>query len=72
MHRALAAGNGGEARRLAHTLKGAAGTFGGTEVVETAHELEQIARLGRLADAPAALAALETALARLHEALLAL
>jgi CheY-like chemotaxis protein len=68
---ALGRGDGPEAQRLAHTLKGAVGVFGARSAVETALRLETTARAGNLAGAEQARAALEEALARLRPTLAA-
>ena len=56
-------------RRAAHTLKGAAASFGAEETCEAAFRLEEMGRLGQTAGAGVALAELESALERLREAL---
>ena len=53
-------------RRLAHTLKGAVGNLGATGVARLALALETLGRTGELAEAAAAFAALEEALARMN------
>ncbi len=65
----LAAANGPELRRAAHTLKGSAGVFGAEQVAAAAHRLEEIGREAAFADAEDALALLEDAVARLLPAL---
>jgi signal transduction histidine kinase/two-component SAPR family response regulator len=67
--RALAAGNAGELRRAAHTLKGSAALFAAQPTVDAALELETMAREGRLQDAERALADLDRELRRLLEVL---
>jgi PAS domain S-box-containing protein len=66
---ALAAGDAETLHRGAHSIKGAVATFGAEEARAAALALEVAAREKRLADAPAALAALKEALARLCPAL---
>jgi PAS domain S-box-containing protein len=56
-------------RRLAHTLKGAAGTLGAAAAADAALRLETMARNNDLAEAPPACAVLEAALARLRPVL---
>jgi CheY-like chemotaxis protein len=68
---ALGRGDGPAVQRLAHTLKGAVGTFGARHAFEEAQRLERMARNGDLPDAGAAWTALEEALARLRPALAA-
>jgi CheY-like chemotaxis protein/HPt (histidine-containing phosphotransfer) domain-containing protein len=68
----VAANNPQAVCRAAHSLKGAAGNFGTTAVVEVLRELERMGREGDLSDAPAALAVLEQELARLRPALISL
>jgi signal transduction histidine kinase/HPt (histidine-containing phosphotransfer) domain-containing protein/ActR/RegA family two-component response regulator len=66
---ALAAGDVKGLQRAAHTLRGGSGTFAAPEAVASAARLEEIGKSGQLAGAADALAALETELARLVEAL---
>ena len=70
--RAVAAGDATKLRRAAHTLKGAAATFGAEETQDAALCLEEMGRNAQLAGAEVALAALDTALTRLRAALPAL
>ena len=56
-------------QRLAHTLKGAVGTFGAQPAFEAARRLETMGRSGDLAQAGPAFAALEESLARLEPTL---
>ena len=67
----LDAGELAEARRLAHSLKGAAAMFGAMRVRALAAELEQALDTRRVADGIALLAAVETEHAALAAALLA-
>jgi HPt (histidine-containing phosphotransfer) domain-containing protein len=53
----------------AHTLKGSAGNFAAASTFEAALALERMGRQGDVSHAPAALAQLETALAKLTPAL---
>lgn len=55
---ALSAGSAADAKRHAHTLKGAASTVGATEVAECARSIEQFAKDNKLADAQALLPSL--------------
>ena len=57
-------------REEAHGLKGAVANFGAAEAVEAALRLEMLGREGHFEGAPAALSALEQALATLHHELL--
>jgi CheY-like chemotaxis protein len=68
-HAALAAGDAPELQRVAHTVKGAVGTFGAAEAVAAALRLESLARAADLEAGPAALADLEHALERLGPSL---
>ncbi len=72
IRKAVGAGDAALLRRGAHTLKSAAGNVGATGVADIALELETMGRSGELAGAPAALARLEDALARLGPGLDAL
>ena len=63
---AVDSANGPAVQRLAHTLKGAVGTFGAHPAFEAALRLETMARAGDLAQAEPAFAALEEALSRLR------
>ncbi len=56
-------------QRLAHTLKGAVGTFGARPAFEAALRLETMARSNDLAQAEPAFVALEDALAGLRPTL---
>jgi PAS domain S-box-containing protein len=69
---AVAAGDAATVRRLAHTIKGAVGTFGAGPAVEAAARLETMAREGTLGGAEEARAALDAAVERLKPALAAL
>lgn len=66
---ALAANDGPGLRRAAHTLKGAAAVFGATMVVESAQQLELLARDGQLDAAPAAWDSLRVKSSKLELAL---
>jgi PAS domain S-box-containing protein len=66
LRQALRQGDAALVRRLAHTLKGAAGNLGAASVAGRARELEDLGRTGDLAAGAAALAALEEALGRLN------
>ena len=78
IHEHIAAADGPELRRAAHTLKGSAHVFGAAAAAEAAHRLEEIGREGfdgelsrteAFADAEEALALLEDEVARLLPAL---
>lgn len=69
MRAALVQGDAEQLRRTAHTLKGSSGNFLASNVAAAARRVEELARAGNLAEAPAALAALELLLDRLHAAL---
>jgi HPt (histidine-containing phosphotransfer) domain-containing protein len=72
LHAIRSAIAGGEAfplMRAAHTLKGSVGNFCAPAVSEAAFELESIGHAGDMTKAPAALAALETILARFNDEL---
>ena len=60
------------AQRLAHTLKGAVGTFGAQAAFEAALRMETLARQGDLSQVEPAWAAMEDAFAQLRPALTAL
>jgi two-component system, sensor histidine kinase and response regulator len=66
---AVTEGDAEGVRRLAHTVKGAVGTFGARQAMELARRLEQLAKKGELAGAEQAWAELREALWRLQEAL---
>ncbi len=66
---AVNAGDAGSTRRSAHLLKGAAATLAAVEVADAARRLEDSAAGADLCAAPAAVTAIETALARLTAAL---
>ncbi len=66
---AVRSGDGPTVQRLAHTLKGAVGTFGARPAFEAGLRLETMARSGDLVQAEPALAALEDALAALQPTL---
>ena len=65
----IAAADGPELRRAAHTLKGSAHVFGAAAAAEAAHRLEEIGREEAFADAEEALVLLEDEVARLLPAL---
>ncbi len=65
---ALDAGDAARLQRAAHTLKGAVGALGGTEVQELVARLEALGRDGALEAARPLLPALRDALARIVEA----
>jgi HPt (histidine-containing phosphotransfer) domain-containing protein len=69
---ALAARDAEALFRAAHTLKGSVSVFGAPEVVDAALSLETRARANAMADAEAAWAALQAALARFVPTLAAL
>jgi PAS domain S-box-containing protein len=69
VRRAAAAGDAVKLRRAAHTLKGAAASFGAEETCAAAQHLEEMGRRARLDGAEVALAELESALTRLRGAL---
>jgi CheY-like chemotaxis protein/HPt (histidine-containing phosphotransfer) domain-containing protein len=66
---AVTAGDAAALKRVAHTLKGAVGTFGAKRASDAALRLEELGRKGNLAEAPAALAEAQEAVARLLRAL---
>jgi HPt (histidine-containing phosphotransfer) domain-containing protein len=66
---ALDAGDAQEVYVVAHTLKGAASTLAATEVARAAHTLEQLGRDGLVHASGEAWQVLESAAARLLEAL---
>jgi HPt (histidine-containing phosphotransfer) domain-containing protein len=67
LRQAIAAGEAVEARRLAHSLRGAGGNIGAAGVREAAATLEQICASGRLQDAEEALSRLNDQLDRCVE-----
>jgi HPt (histidine-containing phosphotransfer) domain-containing protein len=69
IHEALARADAEQVRRAAHTMKGSASNFLAKPVSDAAYRLEQLARAGDLAAAPAALALLESQVERLRTAL---
>ena len=69
LRRHLDAGEREDARRLAHSLKGAAGALGATPLREAAARLEQAVRAGDDAQVAGGCVAVTAALARLAEAL---
>jgi HPt (histidine-containing phosphotransfer) domain-containing protein len=66
---AATAGDAAKLRRAAHTLKGAAASFGAEEACAAALRLEEMGRRGQADGAEVALAELERALTRLRAAL---
>lgn len=66
---ALAAGDAGTFRRLAHSIKSNAATFGATRLYELAKELEFMARENRLGEAGNRLEVLEETFERVAEEL---
>jgi two-component system, sensor histidine kinase and response regulator len=72
VRQAVAAADALKLRRAAHTLKGAAASFGAEETCDAARRLEEMGRLAQLTGAEVALADLDTALIRLRAALPAL
>jgi HPt (histidine-containing phosphotransfer) domain-containing protein len=62
LHSAIARHDGQTLRRVAHAVKGAAGNFGATAVVDCAQKLELMGQAGDLERAPFTFAALETAM----------
>jgi two-component system sensor histidine kinase/response regulator len=66
IRKALAAGDAHALERAAHGLKGSVANFGARAAVDSAFQLEQFGRAGKLDQAPPALAELERALACLH------
>jgi PAS domain S-box-containing protein len=68
----LAAGDADRLGRAAHKLGGAVSMFHARKTLHAVRRLEEMARMGNLHEAPAALADLECALAALHPALDAL
>jgi PAS domain S-box-containing protein len=69
LHTAAASGDAAALRRLAHTIRGAVGTFGAAAAAEAAAQLEAMARSGVLTGASEACAALDDEIERLRPAL---
>ena len=67
--RGLEAGDPGEVRRAAHTLKSNAATFGAHGLADRSRGLEEAARAGVLEDGPAQIDAIDAELERVHAAL---
>jgi CheY-like chemotaxis protein/HPt (histidine-containing phosphotransfer) domain-containing protein len=67
--RAVEAGDAEAIKRLAHTIKGAVGTFGAQPAYEAAFRLETIGKEGPLGEAAAAFEEMKGVIARLNEAL---
>lgn len=72
MHTALAAGNAGEFRRAAHSLKSNSATFGAMALSRMAKGLEEMGKAGTLEGAAAGLAQAEAEYARVKAELQAL
>jgi CheY-like chemotaxis protein/HPt (histidine-containing phosphotransfer) domain-containing protein len=66
---AVTAADAAALKRVAHTLKGAVGTFGARRAFDAALRLEMLGREGNLAEAPEALVEAQVAVARLLRAL---
>ena len=66
IHKGLAAGDAPAIERAAHGLKGSVANFGARAAVDSAFQLEQLGRAGKLDQVAPALAALERALTCLH------
>jgi two-component system sensor histidine kinase/response regulator len=66
IRQALATGDALMLERSAHGLKGSVANFGARSAVDSAFQLEQLGKAGKLDQAPGALAELERALAHLH------
>lgn len=69
IRKALAAGDAHTLERSAHGLKGSVANFGARAAVDSAFQLEQFGKAGKLDQAPPALAKLERALGYLHNEL---
>jgi HPt (histidine-containing phosphotransfer) domain-containing protein len=67
--RAVAAGNAGDIKRLAHTIKGAVGTFGAQPAYDAAMDLETMGREGDLSGIGRAWARMQEVIVRLNAAL---
>jgi PAS domain S-box-containing protein len=67
--RAIEAGDANAIKRLAHTIKGAVGTFGAQPAYDAAFELETMGKEGNLAGAQAAWTRMQEVVARLNAAL---
>jgi CheY-like chemotaxis protein len=68
---AVVSGNAEQVKRLAHTIKGAVGTFAATPAYEAAQRMEVIGKEGNLTEAPALLQEMQTVMDRLSKALAA-
>jgi signal transduction histidine kinase/DNA-binding response OmpR family regulator len=66
---AAASQNAGALREVAHALRGAAGHFGLSELVERCEQIEALARAGTLSGAPQAVVDLENAFVRAQDTL---
>ena len=69
LHTALAAGNAGEFRRAAHSLKSTSASLGATNLATLCRELEEMGRAGALDGAAAAIGRAEAEYARVRVAL---
>jgi two-component system, sensor histidine kinase and response regulator len=69
---ALADGDARRVEHAAHALKGAVANFGAQQAVDTALQLEQLGRIGRLEPAADLLRALDLVLMALHAELVRL
>jgi HPt (histidine-containing phosphotransfer) domain-containing protein len=69
---AIAAGDAIRVERSAHALKGAVANFGARQAVDTALQLEQMGRMGKLEPAEDLLRALDLVLMALHAELVRL
>src|SRR5438876_14109 len=72
MNAALAASDAERLRRAAHQAKGALATLAAPRAAEAAKALEELARAGKLAETPAALATLKIETEHAREAVTAL
>ncbi len=70
LRQAIAAGNSGDVKRLAHNLKGSVRIFGAKSAFDSAFSLEQMSRSGNLSGAEEAYAALAQGIDRLTPALM--
>lgn len=69
MHGSLAAGDADRFRRAAHSLKSNSANFGATALYDMARRLEEMGKLGELAEAPALLGEAEVEYERVRPAL---
>jgi CheY-like chemotaxis protein len=65
LREAISAGQNDKAARIAHTIKGSVGNFGGKAAIDAAQRLEVLARQGDLAGVAVGLKNLETEIERL-------